>query len=86
MGFQKLEIEVEDIGENRYRFIARTNTICKTAWYVYLNNKRINVTKYALDNKQDFKFTEPGTYKVKAFSINEIELKVSLFSPEIVVS
>ena len=85
LGYQKLEIEIEDIGENHYRLIAKKNMICKTAWYVYCNDKRIDVTKYALDNELIYKFVNPGIYKVKAFTINEIGLRVSLFSKEITV-
>lgn len=57
----------------------------KIAWYIYHENKRIEMKNYSTDHKLLVTFDAVGKYYVKAFVINSIKHKVSVCSEEIEV-
>ncbi|MGN7946720.1 Two component regulator three Y domain-containing protein [Bacillus sp. 22446] len=86
IGYPSLDIEIQRNNvDGSYKFIAKTETDNKVAWYVYQNNKKIDAKNYSLDKFYDLKTTNHGEYKVKAFAQNEKGLKVSLFSEPIII-
>lgn len=50
----------------------------KIAWYLYYNGKRIDYKKYSSERTYNVNFSAKGKYYVKAFALNEKQLKTSL--------
>lgn len=82
LDFPSLSIKLEGI-ENKFRYTAITEENNKVAWYLYKNNKKIEVRGYATDKFLDIEFEGRGSYKMKVFVQNEKGHRVSKVSHEI---
>ncbi|MGE6629943.1 YqiA/YcfP family alpha/beta fold hydrolase [Bacillus sp. NPDC077027] len=74
----------DTILECEYKVLSNSPTN-KVAWYVYKDNKKVDTINYGYNQYLKLSLNEPGTYKIKAFVINEKKLKVSIESPVIKV-
>lgn len=84
LNYPDLKIKLEGV-DNKYRYTALTDDKNKVAWYLYKNNKRIEVKNYSDEKYFDVTFNERGTYKIKVFVKNEKEHKISKVPNELKV-
>ncbi|MCP1126082.1 Two component regulator three Y domain-containing protein [Bacillus sp. 3103sda1] len=57
----------------------------KIAWYLFHNKNRIDFKDYSADNTFTFSFEKEGIYQVKAFALNDKDMKVSMISEPITI-
>ena len=90
LGFPSLKVSQSHVGtqpiNSKCTFIVETDSQSNlVAWYIFHNNTRIDATNYSNNREYTIHFKEKGSYRVKAFIINEQGKKVSTFSEAIQV-